>query len=117
MARQEIPSLKAKLQKADPTVRDYVSELEARNAKLQHQIVKLEADKIERDGRIKALEKERKTSPSPPDLGERLRRGRERADPPSLHIHTSVPEGAKAKVREWEERLGIPESERVSPAL
>ncbi|HKW37330.1 MAG TPA: hypothetical protein VJO54_05930 [Burkholderiales bacterium] len=47
--------LQTKLKKADPIVRDYVRELKKRNAKLQSQIVKLEADKDERDGRIKAL--------------------------------------------------------------
>jgi len=48
--------LKAKLKNAEPIVRAYVAELEARNAKRQRQIVQLEADKVERDGRIKALE-------------------------------------------------------------
>jgi len=59
------PDLKSSLKKAQPIVRQYVSELEARNAKLQHKIVKLEADKIERDHRIKAFEKELKKLKQP----------------------------------------------------
>jgi len=57
---KEPSDLKAKLKKADPQVKDYISELERRNAKLQHQIVKIQADNMERDNRIKALEKELK---------------------------------------------------------
>lgn len=76
--------LKSSLKKAQPIVRQYVAELEARNAKLQHKIVKLEADKMERDHRIKAFEKELKELKKPPpemnlpDLGEVLRRSRQR---------------------------------------
>ena len=54
---KETSDLKAKLKKADPIVRKYVVELEKRNEKLQAQMVKLEADKRERDYRIKALQK------------------------------------------------------------
>ena len=57
---KEASDLKAKLKKADPQVKDYISELGRRNAKLQHQIVKMQADNMERDNRIKALEKELK---------------------------------------------------------
>src|SRR5260370_42135042 len=57
----KVPSdLNAKLKKADPIVRAYVAELGKRNAKRQRQIVALEADKVERDGRITALQKEMK---------------------------------------------------------
>lgn len=61
---KEMSELQAKLKKADPIVRDYVSELEMRNAKRQLQIVKLEAEKVELNGRIKALEKQR-LNPAP----------------------------------------------------
>ena len=59
--------LQTKLEKADPAIRAYVAELQKRNAKLQ-------ADKIERDGIIKALKK----GDSASDLGERLRRAKQR---------------------------------------
>ncbi|SRR5258708_40243482 len=57
---KEPSDLKAKLKKSDPIVRAYVAELGKRNAKRQRQIVALEADKVERDGRITALQKEMK---------------------------------------------------------
>ena len=62
MTAKPSSELQVKLKKADPIVRRYIAELEARNTKRQNQIVVLEADKLERDARIKALEKER---PSP----------------------------------------------------
>ena len=65
MATKRAPSLEAALKKADPVVRYYVSELEARNAKRQREIVKLEADKVERDGKIEALKKEMKKGKPP----------------------------------------------------
>lgn len=49
--------LQAKLKKADPIIRNYVSELEAENAKLQRQIAKFQVKDVSRDNRIKALEK------------------------------------------------------------
>lgn len=55
---KELLSLKSKLQKADLDVRNYIQELEKRNTKLHLQMVKLEADKKERDNRIKALQKQ-----------------------------------------------------------
>src|SRR5258708_36671691 len=57
---KEPSDLKAKLKKSDPIVRAYVAELGKRNAKRQRQIVALEADKVEGDGRITALQKEMK---------------------------------------------------------
>ena len=65
MAAKEPFDLHAKLKKADPIVRDYIAELTLRNAKLQHQMVKLEADKVERDGKIEALKKEIKKGKPP----------------------------------------------------
>jgi hypothetical protein len=50
--------LKKKLPKADPLIRQYIAELEKRNGKLQLQIIRLEADKLERDNRIRVLEED-----------------------------------------------------------
>lgn len=57
-------SVKAKLKKADSVIRQYVSELEKRNAKLQLRIVRLEADKTESENRMRALEKQSKKRPT-----------------------------------------------------
>ena len=50
--------LKAKLRKADAMVRDYVVSLEKRNARRQREIAQLHTDKVELNGRIKALEEQ-----------------------------------------------------------
>jgi hypothetical protein len=65
MAKEKPSGLKAKLQKADPVIRKYIAELEKRNAKRQDEIVSLEADKVERDGKIEALRKEIKKGKPP----------------------------------------------------
>ena len=49
--------LQSKLKKADPTIRNYVHELESENEKLQRQIAKLQVHEVSSDNRIKALEK------------------------------------------------------------
>ena len=76
--------LQAKLKKADPEIRYYVAELERRNAKLQ-------ADKIERDNRIKALKQDQRAA----DLAEQLQRAKERTEPPKVVIQTFSPEAKK----------------------
>jgi hypothetical protein len=55
---KELSDLQAKLKKADPIVQRFVAELEKRNSKLQLQMVKLEADKVEAKNRVKALEEQ-----------------------------------------------------------
>jgi hypothetical protein len=60
MSKQTRSELQTKLKKADPIVRQYVAELEKRNAQRQREIVKLELDKVEQDAKIKALQKEAK---------------------------------------------------------
>jgi hypothetical protein len=81
---KEATSLQAKLKKADPDVRYYIAQLQARNAKLHRGILKMEADKVDRDNRIKALEKQLKEKKIDipyelgGGLGERLKRARER---------------------------------------
>lgn len=65
---KESSSLKAKLKKADPQVKDHIAELERRNAKLQHQIVKMQVDNTERENKITALEKELKKHQGQPKV-------------------------------------------------
>ena len=104
MAKEQ-SSLQAALKKADPIVRQYIAELEKRNAKRQAQIVKLETDKIERDHRIKALQQERR--PYDPTLGLIGRAG-----DLLKKIHAPTPEQIRTEIRELEEKLGIPPEKR-----
>src|ERR1041384_415321 len=55
---KEPSDLKTKLKKADPDIRRYVVQLEARNAKLHRSILDMEAEKVDRNNRIKALEQQ-----------------------------------------------------------
>jgi cell division protein FtsB len=64
-----VPNLKKALKTAQPVIKQYVAELEKRNAKLHAQIVKLQADNMECHNRVKALEKNVK------------------ANAPKIHIH------------------------------
>lgn len=66
--------LKTLLKKAHPMIRRYISQLQKRIEKLQTKNADLEAEKIENRARIKALQK----LTGAPDLGERLRRARQR---------------------------------------
>lgn len=56
-------SLKVALNKADRLVRQYVTGLEAQNAKLQREIANLESGKVTSKNRIIALEKQLKKGP------------------------------------------------------
>ena len=84
MSAQKTSELKMLLEKADTHIKQYVSAMEAENAKLQRQIAKLEVNQVSLNNRVKALEKElKKHDPSSldlPDLGELLRKARARTE-------------------------------------
>ena len=67
------PELKALLKQGHTYVKDYVLALEKENMTLQRQIVKLQAQQITLNNRVKALEKESKKHSGARDLGDVLR--------------------------------------------
>lgn len=107
----KVPSeLKAKLKLADSIVRDYVSQLEARNAKRQRQIVQLESDKVELNGRIKALTEQLKAKKV--DFRYSIDAGLVGRASDLLKQFRETPETIKKRIRELEEKLGIPPEKR-----
>jgi hypothetical protein len=93
---QKAHNLGAKLKQADPAICAYVAELERRNQELQGQLA-------DGNNRIKALLA---------DLDKGLKLASARIAPRPFVLHKATSEQALARIRELEEKLGIPIEER-----